>query len=68
MRKALFVMLAGEILGSCAFCQTSTIESVVNAFSLQPQLAPGTLAFVFGENLARETCMAEEVPWGAGTL
>lgn len=57
LKKALFVALLLGCLARQAFTQTPTVGSVLNDASFEPLLSPGAGASIFGQDLARETCI-----------
>ena len=57
LKKGLFVVLLVGCLTGQASTQTPTVGFVLNDASFEPLLSPGTGAAIFGQNLARETCI-----------
>jgi len=61
--RALRALLGLAALPIMAWCQTPVVTSLVNAASYQPTLgAPGSIASVFGSNLAAAAATAQAYP------
>ena len=65
-RRRILLAAAFVLMGVApsAWAQGPVVTSVVNAASLDADLAPGTIAFVFGEGLTADgqACVANALP------